>query len=277
MSEKSVLRMAGQTHPGQIRDHNEDFLKLDEKAGIALLADGMGGLNAGEVASAMAVHMLMETLQAYVSSDKTKLQARIGMDSGEPDGVLQTAIAQVNRAVFHVSQTQPECQGMGTTLVASLFTDNQLTVGHIGDSRLYRFRDQQLEQLTKDHSYVQEMVDRGVFTPEQARASSSKNVVTRALGIGETTAIEVGGYQTEAGDLYLLCSDGLTDLVVDESIARILAERPHDLDGTAQRLVAQANLNGGRDNISVILVSLDAPETFPARLRARLRRWLGKS
>src|SRR5205085_2052309 len=153
---------------------------------------------------------------------------------------------------------RPECEGMGTTLVATLFYADRICVAHIGDSRCYRLRKQKLEQLTHDHSLLQEQLDFGLISPEQARFSLHKNLLTRALGIEETVEVEINEYRIEADDVYLLCSDGLTDMLEPTNLAQILHNETLDLTAKADKLVEQANAAGGRDNISVVLVHVPA-------------------
>jgi PPM family protein phosphatase len=258
---KSKLAIIGRTHEGQVRDHNEDFISDNVTLGIAVLADGMGGLNAGEVASSMAVHLLMEELIAYRLGD-SPLPAELGHVDSEMSmeaRVVQKAVEKANDAVFHTSQTQPQCKGMGTTIVASLFYDNKLSVAHIGDSRVYRFRDNVLEQVTKDHSFVQELIDKGLFTKEEARVSDKKNVVTRALGVAPFVEVECHEYEAQVEDVYLICSDGLHDMVPDRDIERAFIELSRNLPELAGYLVELANANGGKDNVSVILVHVEKP------------------
>lgn len=269
------LEIVELTDVGRVRDHNEDFTESDTRRGIVVLADGMGGLNAGEVASSMSVSVIMEELRGFVDGVST-LQLD-DVTSGGPLGleskVVQTTVEKANSAVFHVSQTQPQCRGMGTTIVMSLFYNNRLTVAHIGDSRMYCLRDRHLKQITKDHSFVQELVDQGLYTAEEARNSSQKNVVTRALGVAPTVEVELNEYDTVVGDVYLLCSDGLTDLVINENIERIMLACAPDLEEMAKQLVDIANSSGGKDNISVILIKILKP--YPARtsLINRILNW----
>ena len=259
MNLKGKIEFAAQTDVGQVRDHNEDYISCAEQLGVAVLADGMGGLNAGEVASSM------DDLVAY-REGRSDLEAALAEEDGFEltldARVVKYAIEKTNGTVFHVSQTQPQCRGMGTTIVASLFHDNKLSVGHIGDSRMYRFRDDKLEQITKDHSFVQELIDKGLFTKEEARASNRKNVVTRALGVGPAVEAEVREYKVRPGDIYLMCSDGLSDLVQDADIEAGLRGFSGNLGEVANHLIGMANANGGKDNISVVLVRAIKP--FPA-------------
>lgn len=261
MSLKGKIDIIGRTDVGQIRDHNEDFISDNPTLGLAVLADGMGGLNAGEVASSMAVHLLMDELVAYKNGE-SELPAELGhAETSLPTEalVVQRAVEKANDAIFHVSQTQPQCKGMGTTVIASMFYDNRVSIAHIGDSRVYRFRGNQLEQVTKDHSFVQELIDKGLYTKEEARVSDKKNVVTRALGVAPFVEVECHEYPVEVGDVYLMCSDGLTDLVTDRDIERAFLELHANLPELAGYLVELANANGGKDNISVILVRIKRP------------------
>jgi serine/threonine protein phosphatase PrpC len=265
MSLRGKLEIVGQTDVGQIRDHNEDFVRFDGHAGVAVLADGMGGMNAGEVASSMTVLLLMDLLVAFSRGDKSLVVEleEVELDEVEaqslPVRIVKHAIEKANRSVFHVSKTQPQCAGMGTTVIASLFYDNKMVVGHLGDSRVYRLRDQHLEQVTQDHSLVQELLDKGLVTAAEARVSSKKNVVTRALGVARKVEVEVHEHHTLPGDVYLLCSDGLTDLVTDENIEVSLLELGGNLNVAAGHLINLANASGGKDNISVILVRVKKP------------------
>jgi PPM family protein phosphatase len=254
----SVLEVTSITHPGMVRSHNEDSIATDPEIGLAVLADGMGGYSAGEVASGIAV--------AMVAAEMKKVLAARGLDELNSKGA-ETLIAQhsakANGAIYQAAQNQPRYSGMGTTLVVALWYDNQLTVGHIGDSRLYRLRSDTLEQVTRDHSLLQEQIDSGMITKDMARYSQNKNLVTRAVGIDPDVETEVHTYPVQPGDTYLLCSDGLSDMVSDEDIQLTLASLQSNLPLAAQQLVQQANDNGGRDNVSVILVRVT--KRFPVR------------
>jgi protein phosphatase len=266
---KSVLEVASLTHPGMVRSHNEDSIAADPEIGLAVLADGMGGYNAGEVASGIAVAMVSAEMKKALGGG-----ARTALNGARAEALISEFSARANSAIYRAAQSQPRYSGMGTTLVVALWHDNQVSVGHVGDSRVYRLRRNVLEQITRDHSLLQEQIDGGIITKDQARFSQNKNLVTRAVGIDPEVEAEVHTYPVEAGDLYLLCSDGLSDMVPDEDIELTLSSLQSNLPLAAQQLVQQANDNGGRDNISVILVRVAA--LLPARtgLIGRLKAWI---
>ena len=259
-----AVEIVARTHPGAVRTNNEDSVLANTACGIAILADGMGGYNAGEVASGMATILLGTELEKAVVSTADR-EGKVG---GVPyvQAVLAREIGKANGAIFHAANSQPQYSGMGTTLVAAVFHGNKVTVAHLGDSRLYRFRDGQLEQVTRDHSLLQEQIDVGMLTPEQAKLSLNKNLVTRALGVDEDVLPEIHDYEVVAGDIYLLCSDGLSDMVSDSDISDAVGMLSANLELCAEQLIQMANDNGGRDNISVILVGVKKafPEATPS-------------
>lgn len=244
----TVVRL---TDVGLFREHNEDAVASDLSIGLLVLADGMGGYKAGEVASEIAVLMIAaevtETMQ-----NKSRLNKSVPNLLPESQ-MLIDAVEKTNAAIYQISQNQPQCAGMGTTLVAGIFTDNKLIVGHIGDSRMYRLRGEKLAQLTKDHSLVQEQINAGLITQEQAKLSNQKNLVTRALGIDPEVELELQELDTEVDDIYLLCSDGLSDLIDDAEIAKTLLEANGNISHAANKLIQSANEHGGTDNISVVI------------------------
>lgn len=266
----AALEIATATHPGMVRSHNEDSMAADAEIGLAVLADGMGGYNAGEVASGIAVAMISTEMKKALADD------RPGALNGGAGNLISEHAAQANAAIYEAAQNQPQYSGMGTTLVVALWHDNQMTVGHIGDSRLYRLRGDAFEQVTRDHSLLQEQIDSGLITREQARYSQNKNLVTRAVGIDPDVETEVHTYPVQPGDIYLLCSDGLSDMVTDEDIQLTLSSLQANLPLAAEQLVQQANDNGGRDNISVILVRVlkDFQEKRAGWL-GKLQAWFG--
>jgi len=261
MTLSGALEIASCTDPGMVRAHNEDSIASDGEKGLVVLADGMGGYNAGEVASGMATTVIITELQQLLER-RTPYQTDASGGQLIAHQLLHDQIAKANTSIYQAAQSQPQYAGMGTTLVVALFYDNKMTVAHIGDSRLYRMRGDELRQITKDHSLLQEQIDSGVITPQQARQSQNKNLVTRALGIDPVVEPEIHDHDTQLGDIYLLCSDGLCDMVGDEDIGLALQTLSSNLKLCAQHLVQTANDNGGRDNISVILVRV--LRDFPA-------------
>ena len=263
----NVLEIATATHSGMVRSHNEDSIAADAAVGLAVLADGMGGYNAGEVASGIAVAMISAELKKALTAITGELDVATAVK------LVGEHAVRANNAIFQASQSQPQYAGMGTTLVVALWHDDHMIVGHIGDSRLYRMRASKLEQVTRDHSLLQEQIDSGLITKEQARHSQNKNLVTRAVGIDPEVDAEVHSYPVQAGDIYLLCSDGLNDMVTDEDMELTLSSLQANLPLAAEQLVQQANDNGGRDNVSVILVRV--LKNFPARsgLVDRMKSW----
>jgi protein phosphatase len=246
------------TDTGRARSNNEDAVLLDVEACLAVLADGMGGYNAGEVASQMATQRVLAEVGGW-------LRAQPDMPSiAEVRRALEDGVDKANREIFNMANTNPHCAGMGTTLVVASFRPGQLLVGHVGDSRAYRLRGGRLRQLTKDHSLLQEQIDAGLITPEQALYATHKNLVTRAVGVEDTVLLEITLHDVQPGDVIMLCSDGLSDMLNDNEMEFLVAGQPN-LDSAAAALVAAANQAGGRDNISVILARHDGSTPPGAR------------
>jgi protein phosphatase len=190
--------------------------------------------------------------------------------------LLRNNIQKANASIYQASKSQPQYAGMGTTIVSGLFYDNRVAVGHVGDSRMYRLRGEVLSTVTKDHSLLQEQIDCGMISREDARYSKNKNLVTRAVGIDENVVPEVHVYDVQIGDIYLLCSDGLNDMVEDRDIEAALYAMQGNLPLAAQQLIQMANDNGGRDNVSVMLVKVLADFAVPRSLPSRLKNWFKK-
>jgi protein phosphatase len=262
MTLKGKLRCVGLTDTGRVREHNEDTIAFDADIGLLVLADGMGGYNAGEVASGIAVKTIVNLVRESVDRQDLKaLDRESGMS--RPSIILRDAIHRANKIIYQTARTQPNCEGMGTTVVSMLFFDNRASIAHVGDSRLYRLRSDKFEQVTMDHSLLQELVDRGFYSAEEAQRAANKNYVTRALGVEPNVDVEVQEVPVQKGDYYALCSDGLSDMVEDDDMHLTLTTFGANLDTVAKQLIQLANDNGGRDNISVVMANvLDA---FPAR------------
>ncbi|MFZ5565562.1 MAG: Stp1/IreP family PP2C-type Ser/Thr phosphatase [Pseudomonadota bacterium] len=264
-TEAVIYRFCAQTDPGLTRENNEDAYSFDEAAGVAVLADGMGGYNAGEVASSMASNIIKTEMSRWLAEagDAASVQ--------DMRRALEICVSNANTAVFRAAHDNSHYSGMGTTLVAGVFRGSDLIMGHIGDSRCYRLRKGELVQITRDHSLLQEQIDAGLLTPEQAALSMNKNLVTRALGVDDAVLLEVHEHVVEPGDSYLMCSDGLSDMVRDADIAKIL-QLPLNPEQKAKTLVDTANAHGGRDNITVLLVQVEAG----SEKRGLMARLLGK-
>jgi len=263
-----ALEIFSQTHPGMVRSHNEDSVACEPAFGLVVLADGMGGYNAGEVASGIAVSVVA-TEVSHGLQNANPID-RDG-ESGEELGVklVRDNIQKANASIFHAAESQPQYSGMGTTIVSGLFYDNRVATGHVGDSRMYRLRGEVLESITRDHSLLQEQIDGGIISVEDARLSKNKNLVTRAVGIDAEVSPEIKVHDVMVGDIYLLCSDGLNDMVEDDDIQSILYAMQGNLPLAANQLIQMANDNGGRDNVSVILVKVKGKFSVP-------RGWLAK-
>ena len=243
---------------GRERAHNEDAILVDGERKLVVLADGMGGYQAGEVASKLAVDVVREE-SSHLDISESDL-GRIDPDTGISVAMrqLRGAIEKANNRICSVARGREELNGMGTTIVAARFYDGRVGIAHVGDSRCYRLRERALEQLTRDHSYVQDQLEKGLISEEDAKHSPQKNLITRALGIDAIAEADVQEYRTRPGDLYLLCSDGLSDLVDDGVIQNALSSEKIPADHI-KFLIDKANANGGRDNISVIIVRVGDP------------------
>ncbi len=252
-----ALSLAGLSDVGRARSNNEDAIALDEAAGLVVLADGMGGYNAGEVASQMLTGFLHDELGRWLHDT-----------GGAPASAVRQAMSicldNANRAIFEAANDNPRYAGMGTTLVMAAFRPEGVWVGHVGDSRAYRLRGGVLTQITRDHSLLQEQIDAGLITPEQAAFSANKNLVTRAVGVEDTVLLETHQHDVQSGDLFLMCSDGLSDMLDDEAIARVLLAS-ESLESGTKALIDAANDAGGKDNISVILGRAAGTSGAPAR------------
>ncbi|MGI9290702.1 MAG: Stp1/IreP family PP2C-type Ser/Thr phosphatase [Gammaproteobacteria bacterium] len=262
------------TDVGMVRDHNEDAIGSMRDAGLYVLADGMGGYNAGEVASSIAVKTVINMVEeACNREDRAAIEKQTGMM--RQSIVLRDAIARANKIIHQTAHSHQGCEGMGTTIVACLFYDDKISIAHVGDSRLYRVRNGKLEQITADHSLLQELVDRGFYSREEAERSTNRNYVTRALGVEAGVEVDVQEVPVEQNDLFLLCSDGLCDMVDDEEIHLTISTFSANLDTVGQQLIQLSNDHGGKDNVSIIIAQ--ALEPFPAKvgILSKLKKLLG--
>lgn len=262
MSLAGKIKIAEISDTGMVRDHNEDAIGSNAEIGLLVLADGMGGYNAGEVASGIAVQTITElACEGANRESRNEIDPHTGMM--RQTIILRDAIARANKIIFQTAQSQTHCEGMGTTLVAAMFYDNRISVAHVGDSRAYRLRDGEFVQLTMDHSLLQELVDRGFYSEEEAQRSTNRNYVTRALGVEPSVEVEVQEFDVLPGDVYLLCSDGLPDMVEDDDIHLTIKTFNASLDTVGQQLVQLTNDHGGRDNVSIMLAQVN--DSFAAK------------
>lgn len=256
--QSSDLEVVNLSDVGRNRPHNEDSTASDADWGLMVVADGMGGYRAGEVASALAITVMLR--RVYPGLDRID-HTGARKDEQPMEGymsLLREATEEANRAVHQASREIQECKGMGTTMVAAVFRHGRVSVAHVGDSRMYRLRDSALQQITKDHSLYQEVIDKGLCTPQEALDLTNKSLVTRALGVKPEVEVDVKQEHCLQGDIYLLCSDGLNDMLRDRDIHLTLKRYEADLQQAGTELVALANQRGGKDNISVVLVRVNA-------------------
>jgi protein phosphatase len=262
-----IYEICTATDTGLARDTNEDSVALDLLTGLCVLADGMGGYKAGEIASGMATAFVKSELSCWLSN------AGKNANSTEVKRAMEISAENANHSIVQAARSNPEYSGMGTTLVVGVFQAGRVMLGHIGDSRCYRLRGDTLKQVTKDHSLRQEQIDAGLITPEQALTAANKNLVTRALGINARVFLDVTEHRVDAGDIYLMCSDGLTDMVRDDVMANILLDSA-TLQRKSRQLIRAANANGGLDNITVVLVRAVEPK---AKRSLMARMWAKKN
>lgn len=235
-----MLEALGRTDTGRVRERNEDVFAVRPDIGLCVLADGMGGTNAGDVAATLAVDSVMATLS-------TREIAALSHHD------LKGAMEQANAKVFDESVKEPELHGMGTTMVIAAVQGTKVVFCHVGDSRGYLYRNDSLEQVTTDHSVVQQLVEEGILTKEEARLAPNRNIITRAIGAEPTVVADVVERDLEDGDVLLLCSDGLSDLLSPTEIESIVRDHAEDLASAATQLVDAANDAGGTDNVTVVL------------------------
>ena len=252
------LTCAGMTDVGVARDHNEDdFYLSDGTEPLCIVADGMGGHRSGEVASAMAIRAIVDYYRETIpdESDDYDNQEANGEATDLNQQRLSEALKTANRAVFEASENEEAYDGMGTTIVSGYFTDDGVYMAHIGDSRAYRYRGDELKQMTPDHSLANEYVRMGILAKEDVEFFPYKNVITRACGLAEQVEVDSSFLEVEPGDIFVFCTDGLTDMVSDDVITDIL-ELHDDLEDACEELVDRANANGGNDNVTVILARI---------------------
>ncbi len=269
----TALEITGFSDIGKVRKKNEDSITWNPTLGLAILSDGMGGANAGEVAGSIAAETILKQVMVNIEAMPPGLEI---IDQGENHTraslVLCSALHRANREILHIAQEQPEYRGMGATTIGALFYDNQLSVCHVGDSRLYLMRQGLLQQVTEDHTVIQKIINSGIYTREQTK-NINKNIVTRAVGVTANLKIDILEKNTFEDDVYMLCSDGLSDLVSDTEIQQQLNKK-NNIKTACRNLIDLANKYGGTDNISVILIRVLKPYPAKSNLRQRLLRWI---
>jgi serine/threonine protein phosphatase PrpC len=265
---KPDIEIAGKTDTGLVRERNEDSIAIDAELGLLVVADGMGGHNSGEVASGLAADTILEFARKMLGGDKSETPE--GDKSLSVRGrQVKHFIATANSVIWEKSRAFPKDQGMGTTVVVALADENSVSVGHVGDSRLYRLRAGELELLTEDHSLVMDQVKHGLLTMEQADKSHLQNILTRALGTEENVEIDVEDHALKPGDILLICSDGLTKMVTDKEAEKVLCEMATPEEGV-DTLIRMSRDGGGVDNITVAIVRIPDGKPRPAGFFKRL-------
>lgn len=239
------MRVSACTDIGKTRPQNQDcyYVPTADKQ-CFIVADGMGGQNAGNVASKIAVEIMSNYIDEYYDKENNK------------EELLKKAVSHTNEIVYKLSNENEELKGMGTTIVAALLSDDDIYIVSAGDSRCYLIRHGIMSQLTIDNSYVEVLIRQGVITEEEAKNHPDKNIITKAIGVEKDIEVETQKIKAENGDILLLCSDGLTNMVKNEEILEMILEEHSNLDGCVSKLVNKAIENGGKDNITVVLVEV---------------------
>lgn len=256
---------AAKTDVGRKRQDNEDRFCLEPALGLYVVADGMGGHAAGEVASRLAVETIQEWMEKYLRGLDAATGATAAASGSLEAAFLASSIQQANRVIFEAAKARPEYAGMGTTIVATLAHGDRFIVAHVGDSRIYRIRGGVIAQLSRDHSFVQQQVDCGSLSPTEAQRSQYRHMITRALGLKESVDVDLGEHAARPDDIILLCSDGLSDLLDDEEILNAVEACGADLERACETMVDRANAKGGDDNITVLTVQARAEHGVAAR------------
>jgi serine/threonine protein phosphatase PrpC len=273
---EDCLQIAALTDVGCVRANNEDAVGQDPALGVAVLCDGVGGHKAGEVASGMAVGIILSELAVLRDLPPAPPAGAVARETA----LAEAAIHKANAAIHRTAARQANYRGMGTTVALAVFYGSQATLAHVGDSRIYRLRGDRFERMTRDHSLVAELLEKGYFkTPEEAAEAHIDNVITRSLGVEEDVQVDIREEATEPGDVYLLCSDGLSDLVPDPELAAVIERHAGQPDRAVAELVELAKRNGGKDNISAILIRLLRPcptgngRDIPRPWHRKIRDW----
>ena len=265
-----IMRVSayGFSDVGLQRDHNEDSFAVEPELDLFLVADGMGGHQAGDVASRLATEMIVKFFRS-TSGEELTWPFDFDPQLSEDENRLSSGVKLANRQIVELGNRRPELHGMGTTVVAALFSAprGKMYVAHVGDSRAYRVRAGEIDQLTRDHSFMNEYLDANPDTSEERRNDLPKNVITRALGMQENIPVDLAEFDVELGDVFLLCSDGLSGMVDDEDVCAVI-QSTSDIHAACHRLINLANAHGGEDNVTALLLRVEAPtsDAFRATL-----------
>jgi serine/threonine protein phosphatase PrpC len=254
IEERMKLQYAGATHVGMKRDHNEDDLMMAPEMNLFVVADGMGGHSSGEVASKIAVDTLKSFYEDTEGDDEVTWPFKLDREMGYDENRLTAGVKLANRNIFEAAQADSRYKGMGTTCVGMVWVDEKVVVGHVGDSRAYRIRGNEIVQVTEDHSLLNDYKKIQALTPEEEDAFQYKNIIVRALGMKDAVLVDIEQEAPEVGDILLLCSDGLSGEVTDPDMLKIVNDSIDDLDAAVNTLIKVACDNGGKDNVTVILV-----------------------
>ena len=256
-AEAFTIRARGQTDVGQRRDHNEDSFLVDEGLGLFIVADGMGGHAGGGTASSLAVETIRQTVEKARDKEPELFAAPAGLDDSPVPDVLREAVEAACTRIFETARGSPELAGMGTTVTAALVDGRTAFIAHVGDSRCYLLRESRIYQVSEDHSLVNEQLKAGAISPDEAKHSRFKNIITRSVGFEQEVQVDLMGVELEAGDILLLCCDGLSNLVDDDEILDVVEEStPEEAPG---KLIQIANDRGGDDNITVVVIRVQGP------------------
>jgi PPM family protein phosphatase len=248
------LRFAGATDVGRKRSHNEDRFLVQPEDSLFVVCDGMGGHASGEIASQLAVDEMAQFFKTSSADSEVTWPYKPDRRLSDPEGRLAVSIKWANFQVFDKASTSLQYKGMGTTCVSAYVFDSRIAIAHVGDSRCYRIRDGRIEQMTVDHSLLEEYKKLAQITEEEIKNFPHKNIIVRALGMKETVAVDTRVEDLRAGDTYLLCCDGLSGEMEDSEMLAVVREQGHDLERCSKELIERANRHGGRDNITVVLL-----------------------
>lgn len=247
---------SGLTNVGMKRSHNEDSFFIVEEEGLYIIADGMGGHSSGEIASQMAVETVANFFKSTSNDDEVTWPFKMDKGRDYQENRLVTSIKLANLRIYESAQREAKYRGMGTTIVTALFKNDEVIIAHVGDSRCYHISGNEMRQITEDHSLLNDYIKAKKLTPEELENFPHKNVIVRALGMKETVQVDINRVRPKVGDIFLLCTDGLSGMVKDEEMKNIILQNSDNLDRANELLIQRANENGGVDNITAILLKI---------------------